>query len=155
MSRETGDDFGSDDVASGSNQTGSALLKSEKCLITKTFYNLPSPFRFQALFDFFSAMIFETSEPLATSYSLKSGLAQNGDILKRQTPEIVFSIMSFPLTHNLHILNLDSGCSPRCLPRLVIIITFRRVPSQFFLVGPYSHERGLDSSFAPLPNGRL
>ena len=45
------------------------LLKSEKSLIAKTFYPLPSPFHFQA---FFVAITFETSEPLATPYLLKS-----------------------------------------------------------------------------------
>ena len=49
-----------------------ALLKSDKCLIAKTFFPLQSPFRFQALFAFFSAMTFETSEPLARLYPLKA-----------------------------------------------------------------------------------
>ena len=71
MSRETGEVLGSDDVASGSNKTGPGLfllaffVKKKKCLIVKTFYPLPSPFRFQAIFAFFSAMTFETSKPLA------------------------------------------------------------------------------------------
>ena len=43
-----------------------ALLESEKCLISKTFYPLSSTFRFQALFAF-STITFETSELLATT----------------------------------------------------------------------------------------
>ena len=35
------------------------------------------------------------------------------------------------------------------------ITSNRRVVSQFFLVSPDSHDRGLDLSFAPLPLGRL
>ena len=44
------------------------LLKSEKkCLIAKAFYSFPSYFHFQT---FFSAVTFETSELVATSYPL-------------------------------------------------------------------------------------
>ena len=43
------------------------LLKRKKCLIAKIFYPLPSPFSFQTLFAFLSAMTCKTSELLARS----------------------------------------------------------------------------------------
>ena len=63
MSREAGDEFRPDDVASGSNWTRHGLFplaffaeKRETSDIAKTFCPLLSPFRLPALFAFFSAM---------------------------------------------------------------------------------------------------
>ena len=52
--------------------TSCVLCWKVRNVIAKTLYPFSTPFRFQSLFDFFSAMSYKTSEPIVSPYPSKS-----------------------------------------------------------------------------------